>query len=321
MSQSLVYWGMPEVLTLTLNPCVDVSTATAQVQATHKLRCSEPWRTPGGGGVNVARYLTRLGHDALAMHTAGGPHGTLLRELLRAEGVSQLTVPIAQDTRQSWHVHERISAQEFRFVMPGPTLSTQAWSAAKAAWRDQLEVKPKVVVLSGSLPPGVPPDAYAQLLRACEGPVFTVVDASGLALHHALAVGVGLVKPSLSELRAYSGLGLQERAEQIAAIQSLVTQQRAKVVVLSLGEEGALLAAPQTLCQVNAPATQVVSAVGAGDSLVAGLVSGLLQGMSWPDALAWASAVSAATVSQAPGRGWRKKDPQAFRSRVLLQTL
>lgn len=311
---------MPEVITLTLNPCVDVSTAAAQVQPTHKLRCSEPVRTPGGGGVNVARYLTRLGHDALAVHTAGGPHGTLLRELLRAEGVSQLTLPIAQETRQSWHVHEHSSGQEFRFVMPGPPLSAQAWADAAVAWRDQLEGQPKVVVLSGSLPPGAPPDAYAQLLRDCQD-VFTVVDASGLALHHALAVGVSLVKPSLNELRAYTGLGLRERNEQIDAIQKLVAQHRAQVVVLSLGEEGAVLAAQNTLLQVNAPADQVVSAVGAGDSLVAGLVSGFLQGMGWPDALAWASAVSAATVSHAPGDVWTKKDPLAFRSRVMLQTL
>ena len=311
---------MPEVITLTLNPCVDVSTATAQVHPTHKLRCSEPVRTPGGGGVNVARYLTRLGHDALAVHTAGGPSGALLQQLLRAEGVSQLTLPIAQETRQSWHVQEQSSGLEFRFVMPGPPLSAQAWTDGTAAWRDQLASCPKVVVLSGSLPPGAPPDAYAQLLRDCQD-VLTVVDASGLALHHALAVGVGLVKPSLNELRAYTGLGLRERGEQIAAIQSLVAQQRAKVVVLSLGEEGAVLAAQNTLLQVNAPADQVVSAVGAGDSMVAGLVSGFLQGMSWPDALAWASAVSAATVSHAPGEAWTKKDPLAFRSRVLLQTL
>lgn len=311
---------MPEVITLTLNPCVDVSTATSQVQPTHKLRCSEPVRTPGGGGVNVARYLTRLGHDALAVHTAGGPSGTLLRDLLRAEGVSQLTLPITQETRQSWHVQDQHTAQEFRFVMPGPPLSAQEWSDAEVAWRDQLLGRPQVVVLSGSIPPGAPPDAYAQLLRDCQD-VFTVVDASGLALHHALAVGVGLVKPSLNELRAYTGMGLRERAEQIAAIQSLVAQQRAKVLVLSLGEEGAVLAAQNTLLQVNAPADQVVSAVGAGDSLVAGLVSGFLQGMSWPEALAWASAVSAATVSHAPGNGWTKKDPLAFRSRVLLQNL
>lgn len=311
---------MAEVITLTLNPCVDVSTGTAQVQPTHKLRCSEPVRTPGGGGVNVARYLTRLGHDALAVHTAGGPSGVLLQQLLRAEAVSQLTLPIAQETRQSWHVQAQSTGQEFRFVMPGPSLCVQAWTDATVAWRDQLASGPKAVVLSGSLPPGAPSDAYAQLLRVCQD-VFTVVDASGLALHHALAVGTGLVKPSLNELRAYTGLALRERAEQIVAIQRLVAQQRAQVVVLSLGEEGALLAAPGTLLQVNATADQVKSAVGAGDSMVAGLVSGVLQGMSWPDALAWGSAVSAATVSHRPGDIWTKKDPLAFRSRVLLQSL
>jgi fructose-1-phosphate kinase PfkB-like protein len=114
---------------------------------------------------------------------------------------------------------------------------------------------------------------------------------------------------------------LQDRAEQIEAMQTLVAQQRAQVVVLSLGEEGALLATQDSLLQVNAPANQVMSAVGAGDSLVAGLVSGFLQGWPWAKSLAWASAVSAATVSHAPGEPWKKKDPLTFRSRVLLQTL
>ena len=312
---------MPEVITLTLNPCVDVSTTTAQVVPTHKLRCSAPVQTPGGGGVNVARYLTRLGHDALAMHTAGGDNGDLLRQLLRAEGVSQMTLLIAEPTRQSLHVLSQSTGEDYRFVMPGPCLSPQEWGACLQAWQEQLTMRPKVVVLSGSLPEGVPPDTYAQLLRRCRDHAFTVVDASGLALHHALAAGVGLVKPSLGELRAYTGLGLQDRAEQIEAVQTLVAQQRAQVVVLSLGEEGALLATQDALLQVNAPANKVMSAVGAGDSLVAGLVSGFLQAWSWAESLAWASAVSAATVSHAPGQPWTKKDPLTFRPRVLLQTL
>lgn len=312
---------MPEVITLTLNPCVDVSTTTPQVVPTHKLRCSAPVQTPGGGGVNVARYLTRLGHDALAMHNAGGTNGDLLRQLLQAEGVSQMTLPIAESTRQSWHVQSQRTGEEYRFVMPGPHLSPTEWTACLQAWQDQLDTPPKVVVLSGSLPLGVPSDAYAQLLRRYNDHVFTVVDASGLALHHALKVGVGLVKPSLNELRAYTGLGLQDRAAQIVAIQGLVAQQRARVVVLSLGEEGALLAAQDTLLQVNAPAAKVISAVGAGDSLVAGLVSGFLQAWPWAQTLSWASAVSAATVSHAPGEPWTKKDPETFQSRVLLQNL
>ena len=314
---------MPEVITLTLNPCVDVSTATAKVTPTHKLRCSSPFKTPGGGGVNVARYLTRLGHSALALHTAGGRTGVELQDLLALEGVPHGAVPLKAPTRESWHVHEDSSGQEFRFVMPGPHMSDLEWASVRDALQTQIaHDKPRCVVLSGSLPPGVPADAYAQLLRWCRGEGLTcVLDASGEALRHALSVGVDWVKPSLGELRAYTGLGLHTLHEQITALRDLIHQKRAQVVVLSLGEEGAVLATKEVLLRVRAPQVSVVSAVGAGDSLVAGLVSGLLQGMSYREMLVRATAVSAATLAHGPGSVWIKKDLDTFQSQVVLEVL
>lgn len=312
---------MAAVITLTLNPCVDVATSAPHVVPTHKLRCEPPVRTPGGGGVQVARYLHRLGYEVLAMHTAGGHAGAQLQALLDLEGVPHCAVPIAQDTRESWHVLEVSSSREFRFVMPGPELAAHEWQAALDLFAQRIPGL-AYAVLSGSLPPGVPVDAYAQLLRICQRHgVRTVVDASGEALRAALQQGVDMVKPSLGELRGFTGLPLSTQEAQVRAIRDLVDQGRARMVVLSLGDQGALLASAQGVWRASAPAVDVVSAVGAGDSMVAGLVSAAMDGMDEAQTLAWASAVSAATISQAPPNPWKKEDPVALQRRVVLQKL
>ena len=106
---------MPRILTLTMNPALDVSTATASVEPTHKLRCAAPVMHPGGGGINVARVLHRLGGDTLALYPSGGPTGAQLTGLLQAEGVPSQALPIAGDTRESFSVHDDRSGQEYRF--------------------------------------------------------------------------------------------------------------------------------------------------------------------------------------------------------------
>ena len=312
---------MASVITLTLNPCVDVATRVPQVVPTHKLRCDQPVRTPGGGGVQVARCLHRLGHEVLAVHTAGGHTGQQLQVLLDQEGVPHRTVPISQDTRESWHVLEAVTNREFRFVMPGPTLSAAEWQRVVDVWKSSMSGA-SFAVLSGSLPVGCPVDAYAHLLRVSrQRGVRTVVDASGEALRAALQEGVDIVKPSLGELRAYTGLPLPTQAAQVEAICELIAQGRSHMVVLSLGDQGALLATAQGVWQANAPDVHVVSAVGAGDSMVAGLVSAALDGMDEAQTLSWATAVSAATISQPSGVLWKKEDPAALQRRVVLRKL
>ncbi len=312
---------MTDIVTLTPNPCVDVSTTTPRVQPIRKLRCTEPRREPGGGGINVARVLQRLGSEVLAVHTAGGTSGARLVELLRAERVAALALPIAGETRESFHVHAIEAAQEYRFVMPGPTLQAAEWQACLDCVA-ALQPAPRWLVASGSLPPGVPEDFYARLAHHCRSRgVRLVLDASGTALAAALAEGVYLVKPSLGELRGLTGEALAEPAQWRAAARRLVDQGRAEVVVLSLGAGGALLAARDTL--VEAPALPVVArgAIGAGDSLVAGLVHGLAGGASLREAFALGMAASAAAVLNTGTALGQPKDVERLRPLVVLQDL
>jgi 6-phosphofructokinase 2 len=204
----------------------------------HKLRCTDTLRDPGGGAINVARVLKRLGADCRALYPAGGVLGQLLRALLDAEGVAGIAFDIAAETRESFTVLERASGREFRFVLPGPELSKKEWQACLDRVAALAE-PPAYLVASGSLPPGVPDDLYARLARiARERGSRMVLDASGRALAAALEEGVYLVKPNLRELRELTGQALEAEDEWSSAASPLVTSGKAQVVALSLGHRG-----------------------------------------------------------------------------------
>jgi 6-phosphofructokinase 2 len=288
-----------DILTLTVNPAVDVATAVDRVVDTHKLRCEAATRYPGGGGINVARVIERLDGaraGCLALYLAGGVAGDLLEQLLAAEGVTSRRLRIAGDTRENFSVKERATGREFRFVLPGPMLGDLEWQHALDAV-DALTPAPRYLVLSGSLPPGLPAHAYADLTRRANARGMRVVlDASGPPLKLALEAGVYLVKPSLSELAGLAGASLDNEAAQIAAAREIVADRRAEIVALTLGEGGALLVSPDETIRVKALPVTVSSAIGAGDSFLAGLIVALRGGAALGAAARLAQAAASATL-------------------------
>lgn len=293
---------MPRILTLTLNPALDVSTAIDRVEPVHKMRCGAPSQHPGGGGINVARVLHRLGADVTAIYPAGGATGAVLTTLLQAEGVPVQVLPIAGETRESFSVHESSTGQDWRFVLPGPAMSEAEWRACREAVLRALgepgqDLGDTWVVASGGLPPGVSDACCADLAREVRalGARF-VVDTNGPALAQALTAGVDVFKPSLRELRQLTGQALSDEASQVAAARALIDAGRAGVVALSLGEQGAILVTAEGAWRAGALNVPVASTIGAGDSFVAGLVFGLAQGQAPQQAFAQALATSAAAL-------------------------
>ncbi len=288
---------MPALITLTLNPALDLATTTDHVAPTHKLRCGPVQRFAGGGGINVARVLHRLGADVCAWALAGGAVGTQVRQLLAAEGVPTLLQPISGDTRENFSVVETTTSQEFRFVLPGPTLQPAEWQACLDALATHTP-PPRWLIASGSLPPGTPDDFYAQLARAASGRgVRVAVDTSGPPLAAALQAGVALVKPSLRELRDLLQQPLEQAADWCTAAQSLVHSGAADIVALSVGEQGAVLATHEGVWQapaLNVPAT--TGTTGAGDCFLATLVWALDRGDAPAEALRWGVAAGAAAL-------------------------
>jgi len=288
--------AMTDILTVTLNPALDLSTATDKVMDTHKLRCAAAQFHPGGGGINVARVVQRLGGDCLALYPAGGMNGQRLSQLLDQEQVHSHCLTIAGETRESFHVHETASGRDFRFVLPGPALSVPEWQAC-LDFVSALDAPPHYLVASGSLPPGVPVDFYAQLTRLARARGSrVVVDASGPALAAALSEGVYLIKPSLRELRELTGLPLATEPQWREAAQRIIEKGQAQVVALSLGEDGALLVTADKALRASAVPVKVVSTIGAGDSFVGGLLWALARGDDLEQAFPYAMASAAAAL-------------------------
>ena len=292
---------MPLIATLTLNPAMDLSVSTARVISTEKLRCSLPRHDPGGGGINVARVVKTLGGKAVAVYPAGGPFGDLLQRSLDELGLVHRPVPIAGDTRESFTVDELASGLQYRFVLPGPTLSAQELQQCLDSLA-ALRPAPAYVVLSGSFPPGADLGFFDELLALARRiGARLVVDLSGEPLRHAARQGgVYLMKPSLDELGTLMGRTVSAEAEQEQALRSLIRQGCAEVIVLSLGADGALYAYGDQVGRLRTPEVPVASAVGAGDSMLGAIVLAMAEGRSIPEAVGQGIAAGAATVMR-PG--------------------
>ena len=292
----------PPIVTLTMNPAIDLSTPVERVVADRKLRCGPPVREPGGGGVNVARAVRRLGGEALAIFPAGGPAGDLLEELLLGEGVAHVAIRTHGWTRENVNVDEQETGKQFRFVLPGPPLAAAEWERCLATV-SELEPFPRLLVVSGSLPPGVPPDFYALLARmARSAGARMVLDTSGEPLRLAAKQGVYLLKPSLREFQELTGSSLAARAALLDRARELIREGRCEILVLSLGAEGVLWVSARDAEWMRAPAVTVASSVGAGDSLVAGIVLGLSRGKPVREAVRLGLAAATASV-MTPGTG------------------
>jgi len=283
------------IVTLCMNPALDITTSTGEVQPTRKLRCAAARYDPGGGGINVARVAEVLGTPATAVFPAGGPTGEVVSALLTAEGVAVRRIVIGGSTRESFTVDESSTLRQYRFVLPGPELTVAEQAECLTRLRAE-SAGAAMVVASGSLPPGVPDDFYQQVADTCvELGTPLVLDTSGAGLAN-LRAGALLLKPSVRELRECMGLELAEESEQFAAARSLVDRGVARHVLVSLGERGAILAGTDGGHRFAPLRVPPGSGVGAGDAMVAGVVVGLIRGWPLPEAVRLGVAASAAML-------------------------
>jgi len=280
---------------MTLNPTIDGSSEAEAVRHTYKIRTSSERFDPGGGGINVARVLARLGSEVEAVYLAGGATGPVLRGLLDRDAIRGRCIEIAGDTRISLTVHERQSGTEYRFVPAGPEVSAAECRRCLDAVRD---LSCSWLVISGSLPRGVPVDFYAAMADvAAARAMRLVLDTSGPALKTTLARGgVHLVKPSLGEMEQLVGKRLRDPDLLIEAAKSVVESGGAEIVAVSMGHQGAVLVQAQRVLTLPALPVETRSAVGAGDSFVAAMTHGLANGRSVEDAFRLGIAAGTAAV-------------------------
>jgi 6-phosphofructokinase 2 len=298
---------MKNVVTVTLNPTIDKSASIDKVEAEKKLRCGPPGFEPGGGGINVSRALAILGKSSTAFHTSGGPLGKALESLLEDGEIHTRPYSVKQWTRENLTIYEESSGEQYRFGMPGPELSEREWRGCLESI-ESIEPNPEILVASGSLPPGAPSDFYGRLARiARKTGASMVLDTSGEALIKGAEEGVFMLKPNRRELRTLINEENEDLSEEAMA-RELIRSGKCSVVVVSMGSEGAIVSSEEGTRRLSAPSVSVRSKVGAGDSMVAGMVYGMA--MDWPimESIRFGVGAGAAAVMTAGTELCRKED-------------
>jgi 6-phosphofructokinase 2 len=286
------------ILTVTLNPALDITTSTEKLTPQQKLRCSQPVLEAGGGGVNVSRAIQELGGESRAFVMLGGASGMQYRQALEASGIDCEFWQGDGNTRVSMTVMETVTGLHYRFVLPGPEQSPDEADKVLDALAQSMKQHYRFVVASGSLPPGLPDDFYARLAKkAREAGSAVILDSSGPALRAALTGRPQVLRVNHFEAREFAeGAGVAYLSVPDLA-RRLIAQGAAESVVITLGNDGAIAATPDEVAHVQAPDVKVVSAVGAGDSFVAALTLGLAKGWSLAEASRYGSAAAASAVT------------------------
>lgn len=309
------------IVTLTINPALDKITGITHVVPNQKLRCNQPKFEAGGGGINVSRAIRKLGGESLAIFPSGGNNGDILQEKLQIENIPFQTVAIKNHTRENFTVFESSTNQQFRFIMPGPRIAEEELARLLTSL-DDLQPKPDYLVISGSMPDSLSEVYIEQLIDFCDGiGCRVVVDTSGKHLKRAANMGVYLLKPNMRELGTLAGNSIEGETSQIEAAEDVINSGQAEVVVVSLGAGGALLVTSDKSEQLRTPTVTIRSKLGAGDSMVAGMVLKLAQGENLHNAIQYGLAAGAATVSTEGTELCSKSDTDQLYERLQQSNL
>ena len=288
-----------KVITLTINPALDKSAQIEEIKPEQKLRCHSIKYQPGGGGVNVSRVLQRLGIPSNCVFTSGGSTGDHLDKLIQAEGIQTEAIYTNTPTRENFAVIDTSTGLQYRFGMPGTPLSAAELETISACMINQLN-EGDYLVLSGSLAEDTPPDFYAQLIKQLSSKsVRVILDSSGPALKQALNESVYLIKPNQNELSQLAGRELKDIADMERYALELINQTKLTYVVVSVGAKGAFIVSKSGVVHQAIPKVDVKSTIGAGDSMLAGIIYGLANNYPTDIMLKWGVACGvAATMSE-----------------------
>lgn len=286
---------MSKIITITFAPSVDKSASVSAIFSEKKMRCSALISEPGGGGINVARVINRLGGDVKAIFPSGGYLGMFLNHLLENDNVPFVSIQSKNETRENYVILDQATNKQYRFGMPSIELFENELKSILQVIEKQEKVD--FIVASGSLPPGIPLNIYAQLSKiATKKKAKLIVDTSGEALKNALNEDVYLLKPNLEEL----GILLDKKDLKFEDIEvlakELIHKRHCQIIVVSLGANGAMLITKDETYSIKPPKVKVKSTVGAGDSMVAGIVFGLSNNLNLKECLQYGIACGTATT-------------------------
>ena len=297
-----------QIITLTLNPSLDKSTHFKGLVAEQKIRCEKPRYDAGGGGINVSKAIVKLGGNSLCIHTSGGSAGKMLEELIQKEGIENKVIPTQNWTRENFIAFENTTKAQYRFGFPGNELLEIEKEMVIEIIK---KIKADYLVLSGSLNEGLPADFYQKISETAKASgIKVIVDTSGEPLRKVLEKGVYLIKPNIGELAKLIGVERLALPEVEKAAKTLIEKGSAEVVVVSLGAEGAILVSKDKTEFVNAPKAEKKSTVGAGDSMVGGMVWALSQNKSLKEVIQWGVCCGTAATMNEGTQLFKKEDAE-----------
>ena len=308
---------MAIVTTVTLNPALDEAISLEGFELGGVNRSSLDALDPGGKGVNASRVMARLGRETLALGFAGGVTGNLLREKLDAEGLLHAFDDVEELTRLNVMIYERASGRRTRLYLPGPHVPLEKIDLLKV----RLSQAPPgaYVVFGGSVPPGLPPEIYRDLVRWLNARgVHSIVDTSGSALAAVLEARPALIKPNVEEAAQVLGRQL-DGADAIVEAAYELQRLGARRVVISRGADGAVGLDEHDCWEAIPPNIAARSTVGSGDSMVAGIAVALSEGGTLKDGLLLGSAAGAATAMVAGTKLCRKSDVEELLPAVMVR--
>ena len=287
--------SMSQIVTITFSPCLDKNSSVEAFIPEKKLKCALPVVKPGGGGINVARGLHRLGSPVSAIYPIGGFMGQMMQDLMDKEGLHSMTVKKVFETRENVIITDRTSNQQFRFGMPDHPLSENELEGCLRLLDSAEDIR--YIIASGSLPEGVPDDIYVSVARIARSKnAKFILDTSGEPLRAALREGVYMIKPNLGELSNLAGKGMLNHQDVIDVSQTIIEKGGCEIAVISMGKEGAMVVSKDFAHLIPSPPVTVQSTVGAGDSMVAGIVHAMSQGKDVFEAVQFGVACGTATT-------------------------
>ena len=297
-----------QVITLTINPSLDKSTRFTGLIAEQKIRCEKPRYDAGGGGINVSKAIARLGGSSLCVFTSGGSAGKMLEELIQKEGIENKAIATKNWTRENFIAFETESKSQYRFGFPGNEL----FDDEKEAVIETIQkTSANFLVISGSLNEGLPINFYQKIAQTAKSSgIKVIVDTSGEALRKVLETGVYLVKPNIGELAKLIGVERLEQREVEKAAKTLVENGSTEIVVVSLGAQGAILVTKDLTEFIPAPKAEKKSTVGAGDSMVGGMVWALSQNKTLKEVIQWGVSCGTAATMNEGTQLFKKEDAE-----------
>ena len=306
---------MTKIITITLNPSIDKSTTVPSLIPDQKLRCKETKFEAGGGGINVSRAVKKLGGESTAWFLAGGHFGDFFVELIKQKELLFEVFHIKNETRESLILFDESNENQYLLDMAGPEIEENEWQNLLNAVEKLENVE--FIVASGSLPPGIPVDFFGKLAKIAKnkGSKF-ILDTSGEALKIAIDEGVFLIKPNLKEMGLLFNLEKIDLKIAQEKAQEMLKTKNIEAIIVSLGADGALLVSKDFTEHIPSPPAEKKSTVGAGDSMVAGIVFSLSKGKTMLDSVRYGVACGAAATLNAGTKLCKKEDADALYSLI-----